>query len=149
MPIIHLTLAVGALLMMMAKADTLPQQAQVFGDYMVHYNAFTTNFLVPELAREYNILRSSNRAMLNVTVLKKLEGNPATQAVNADIDVNAVNLNSQRKNIVLRKVQEGDAIYYIGEFPVSHHEIINFNLNIKPEGGPTFPLKFEQQFFTQ
>ncbi|MEJ2297702.1 MAG: DUF4426 domain-containing protein, partial [Woeseiaceae bacterium] len=39
------------------------------GDYVVHFSAQTTDQLSPEIARAYNILRSKNRAMLNVSII--------------------------------------------------------------------------------
>ena len=45
-----------------------------FGDYVVHFNAISTNQLTPEIARQYGIVRSNNRAMLNVSILRKEHG---------------------------------------------------------------------------
>ena len=37
-----------------------------FGDYVVFFNALNTDQLKPEIAREYEIVRSKSRAMLSV-----------------------------------------------------------------------------------
>ena len=41
------------------------------GDHVVHFSAQSTDQLPPEVARAYNIVRSKNRAMLNVSVLEE------------------------------------------------------------------------------
>ena len=42
------------------------EQAKEFGDYSIHYSAFTTDVLTPDVAKIYNITRSKNRAFLSV-----------------------------------------------------------------------------------
>ena len=41
------------------------------GDHVVHFSAQSTDQLPPEIARAYNIVRSKNRAMLNVSILRE------------------------------------------------------------------------------
>lgn len=119
-----------------------------FGNYVVHFNAISTDHLQPEVARTYNIARSKNRAMLNVSVIKKVEGTTG-QSVSADMAITANNLTGQVKNLTVRKIQEGDAIYYIGDVPIANAETLIFNLNVKPEGGTdTHAVRFSRQFFS-
>jgi len=40
------------------------------GNHIVHFSAQSTDQLPPAVAREYNIVRSKNRAMLNVSVMR-------------------------------------------------------------------------------
>ena len=56
----------------------LAQQSQDFGNYVVHYNALNTNLIPPQMAQAYGIRRSPNRALLNVTVLRKVMDTPGT-----------------------------------------------------------------------
>ncbi|MDH3984002.1 MAG: DUF4426 domain-containing protein, partial [Gammaproteobacteria bacterium] len=46
------------------------------GDYVVHFNAQSTDQLSPDVARAYNIVRSKNRAMLNVSIIRKSDKAP-------------------------------------------------------------------------
>jgi hypothetical protein len=103
------------------------------GNHIVHFSAQSTDQLPPAVAREYNIVRSKNRAMLNVSVLRKPDNLP----VAADVSVNTVNLTGQLKNVTMRKIEEpGDiiAIYYIGDTTVANREVLIFDISIKPEG---------------
>lgn len=118
------------------------------GDYVVHFSAQTTDHLPPAVAREYNIVRSKNRAMLNVSVIRKSDNLP----VLADVAVNTVNLTGQLKNVTMRKIEEpGDtiAIYYIGDTTVANREVLVFDINVKPDGENTVSeLRFKRQFYS-
>ena len=126
------------------------QQSQDFGNYVVHYSALNTSFLPPEIATGYDIQRSPSRALLNVTVLKKLMDTPGSP-VSADVTATAVNLTGQLREIELREIREPDgAIYHLGVFPVHNREIYRFTVNVDIEGEKEpLVVKFQQQFFTQ
>jgi hypothetical protein len=115
------------------------------GDHVVHFSAQSTDQLPPEVARAYNIVRSKNRAMLNVSVLSEADNRPVT----ASVTVKTVNLTGQLKNITMRQIDEQDAIYYIGEVPVANRETLIFDISIMPEGVDTVSdVRFKRQFFT-
>ena len=120
------------------------------GDYTVYYNAFNADTLQPKIAETYNIVRSKNRGVLSISVIKKgLSPAPMGTPVHADISVSASNLTGQLRNIDIEEIDEGTAIYYISEFTVAHEEILDFALQIKPEGEDSpFVVKFRQQFYT-
>ena len=84
-----------------------------FGVYAIHFNAISTDQLPPDVARTYNIVRSKNRAMLNISVIKDVEGTPGV-SVSGDVSATAANLTGQLKNLTLRRIKGGEAIYYIG-----------------------------------
>ncbi len=115
------------------------------GDHIVHFSAQSTDQLPPEVARAYNIVRSKNRAMLNVSVLKESD----RSAVSADVSVRTVNLTGQLKNVTMRKINEGEAIYYIGEVAIANRETLVFDITVKPEGSDRVSdLRFKREFFT-
>ena len=115
------------------------------GDHVVHFSAQTTDQLPPEVARAYNIVRSKNRAMLNVSVLNASDN----VAVEAGVTVKAVNLTGQLKNITMRQIDEQDAIYYIGEVAVANRETLIFDISVTPEGADSpSDVRFKRQFFT-
>jgi len=115
------------------------------GTHVVHFSAQSTDHLPPEVARAYNIVRSKNRAMLNVSVIEKGSEKPVT----AEVSVNTVNLTGQMKNVTMRMIREQDAIYYIGETPVANQETLIFDISVKPEGvAEASEVRFKRQFFT-
>jgi hypothetical protein len=115
------------------------------GGHTVHFNALSTDQLPPDVARQYNIVRSKNRAMLNVSVIRDDDQSPVT----ALVDVKAVNLTGQLKNVNMRKIQEQEAIYYIAEIPVANDETLVFDLSVTPEGKTDMiEVRFKRQFYT-
>ncbi len=124
------------------------EQSVSFGDYTLHYNTVTTDLLDPGVARAYDIVRSKNRALINVAVLRSVMG-MAAQPTRAEISTTATNLSAQLKSVPMRELNDGGAIYYIGEVPVSNEETLDFSVSVKPEGADApYQLKFREQFFT-
>ncbi|MFQ5982042.1 MAG: DUF4426 domain-containing protein, partial [Woeseiaceae bacterium] len=58
-------------------------------------------------------------------------------------------LAGQLKNVTMRKIQEQDAIYYIGETGIANRETLVFNISITPEGSAeASELRFTREFYT-
>lgn len=131
-----------------ATADSANATSKDFGDYVVHFNAITTDRLEPEVARTYDIARSKNRALVNISIIRKVEGTIG-QPVAGKVEISANNLTGQVKNLTLRRIQEGEAIYYIGDVPVADGETLVFNLGVTPEDTTRkFAVRFSRQFFS-
>ena len=118
-----------------------------FGDYVLHFNAIGTDKLTENVARQYGIVRSRNRAMLNVSILRKAEGTMGTP-VTGDVTASATNLNGQLRNINLREIKEGTAVYYIGETTITDGETLIFNVSATPvDGTSPYTVRFMKRFF--
>lgn len=131
-----------------APAQESGETFQEFGNYEVHYNALRTDMLTPEIARSYGIQRSSSRVMLNVTILRKEADHAPRKPVDGAVQVDAYNLNGQLKNIEIRRLSEGDAIYYIGEVSISGQEILVFDITVTPTGeAAPIKVKFKREFY--
>ena len=115
------------------------------GDHVVHFNAQSTDQLTPQVARAYSIVRSKNRAILTVSVLEQ----DGRKAVPANVTVKTVNLTGQLKNVVMRRIDEAESIYYIGETPVANRETLIFDISVTPEGlDESSELRFQRQFYS-
>jgi len=134
--------------------ETAPQTAapsaptsETFGDYEVHYNALRTDLLTPEIARAYGIERSANRVLLNVSLLKK-SADGRTAPVDGKVSATAHNLNGQVKDLELRRITEGDSVYFIGEVGITGNEILVFNITATPAGASdVLTVQFKREFF--
>ena len=120
--------------------------SQKFGPLEIHYNALTTDELLPEVARAYKIERSKTRGMVTLSVLKKNKLGALTP-VPAKLTVYATNLTQQLSNITMREIKEGSAIYYIGEFRVAPPDTLKFNATVEVAGEPKYDMTFDQKFF--
>lgn len=127
--------------------NAMADQFKDIGDAVVHYNAVTTDFFDPNIAKHYGIKRSKNQALLTITVLKKRMG-LASQPIKANIQATAVSLSNQISDLKMREIADGGAIYYIAEFPVANKETFDFTVNVRPEVGRADTVKFRKQFFT-
>jgi hypothetical protein len=115
------------------------------GDYVVHFSAQTTDNLELEVAQTYNISRNPYSAMLNVSIIDENTNKPVT----ADVSVKTVNLTGQLKDVSMRKIQDQEAIYYIGVTDVANMETLIFDISVRPEGvEQASQLRFKRQFYT-
>ncbi len=122
------------------------EQMEEFGKYRIHYNAFVSNMLNPEVARAHGLTRSRYHAVVNITVQK--EDNGSYQPVSATVIGTATNLYGKVRKLEMKKVTEREAIYYLAELPFSNEEILNFDIQVTPEGESLArDIRFKQQFF--
>ena len=123
------------------------EQSLTQNGYEVHYNAFNSGFLTPEVAQANGLTRSKVMALLNVSVLK-IEDDGTKRPVNALVSGEAKNLIGQIKTISFKKIDEGDAIYYLGSFRFSDEEMLNFDLDVQPDPNQSpISVRFSQTFY--
>ncbi|MEN9847292.1 MAG: hypothetical protein RL368_32 [Pseudomonadota bacterium] len=125
-------------------------QFETFGNYVIHYNAVNTEILLPEIARANQIVRSKNRALLNISIRKSGDDKKlGDKAVPGTVTATVTNLNGQLGVIDMQTIQEQDAIYYIGVFNINNEDTLDFAVKVTPENqGKAHEFKFRQQFFT-
>ncbi len=132
-----------------AEEATTPvtENMQIFGDYTLHFNALTTDQLTAEVAQRHGIVRSSNRAILNVSILRNRE-DAVGVPVRGTLEISAANLTGQLKPVSLREITEAEAIYYIGESNVADGETLVYTINAMPEDGTSpMSVRYMKQFF--
>ncbi len=128
--------------------NSYAESSKEFGDYVIHYNAFRSDTISPEVAKQYGLARASNRILINIAVLKKVmntTGKPTASVVTG----HASNLTGQLKKLEFKKITEGNAIYYLAETKISDGEFLKFDIKIMPEGEKRAArLRFDKRFFT-
>lgn len=118
------------------------------GDYTIHHNALKSDFLTPEIAKAYNIPRSKFRGLVNISVIKNGPSGSIGTPAKAKIKIEAMPLSGVPKEITLAEIVEDGAIYYIGDFPVVNREIVNFTLEVTPDGEDRpINARFSHQFY--
>ena len=120
--------------------------SQRFGPLEIHYNALTTDELLPEVARAYKIERSKTRGLLTMSVLKQNKVGAPTP-VPAKLTVYVTNLTQQLATVTMREIKEGTAIYYLGEFRVAPPDTLKFTATVEVPGEPKHEMTFDQQFY--
>ncbi len=135
--------------LLLASNFAIAENSTKTNGYTIHHNAFLSNELSPEMASRYNIRRSPNRAIINISIIKDAPGTTGTP-VTAKVKVTSQNLRGQIRTIPVREIKEENAVYYIGEFLVENQESVTISIEALPSG-ETKPLhaSLKQQFFTR
>ena len=119
------------------------EQFKEFANLEVHYIAIPSTFIQPVIATQYKIKRSKNNGLLNISILDTKQNNKSLTAV---LTGTGKNLIGQTQQLVFTQIKEGDAIYYLAEYPYTNEEIVNFDINIKTEKKSN-TLKFQHKFY--
>lgn len=144
------SLSFGWLIIVVSSSAAIAENSTQVDGYIIHHNALTTDQLSPTIASAYQIRRSKNRAMLNVSVIKDEPNSAQGQAVTATVTAVAKNLLGQERQVPMREVREGTAVYYIGDFLVADRERLNFELSVQPDGSnQTYQASLSKEFFTK
>jgi len=134
-------LVIGAV----SQAESHTKTSKEYTDHIVYFNAFPTDSLPSQMTKQYGLKRSKNYAMINISVMEKAAGVPT--GVKSKVTGNLKNLMGQSRVIEFREIKEGIAIYYIAQIGIQTKEIINFNIDIVPEGSSEkYEIKFSKQF---
>jgi hypothetical protein len=113
--------------------------------YDIHYNAFNSSMLAPEVINQYGIERSTSLGVLLISVLEKKD-----KAVSAFIVGNTKNAIFQLTTLDFKKITEGHSIYYIATFNFAEKEQLDFDITVVPKGVThKIKLNFKQQFFVE
>ena len=135
------------LLVSFLSTSAFAENAKTFGNYVIHYNAFRSDTLTPEIAKAYSLTRRNNRMVLNITVQQK--NGDVTKPVKASVSGFASNLTGQTKALKFQEIHDGEAIYYLAQSQVSNRETLKFDITATPAGETLVAkLNFKQQFFT-
>jgi hypothetical protein len=137
-----LSMPIAFLLIAILAIPAHAEQKIVFSDYEVHYILLPTTFLKAEIADKYNLRRSKDRALVNVSVLN-LEGKP----VQAEVRGSSQNLLGQRQNLTFDEVIEGEAIYYLALLRYADEEFQRVSLNVVLPNGELAEIKFQQKMY--
>ena len=120
----------------------IAEQKQTLGNWDVHYMVVNTPFLTPEVAASYGIVRSKFNALVNISVLDK----NTDKAQRANVTGVAKNLIGNSRALNFKKVEEGDAIYYLAVLPFRDQETFRFEIDVQ-KGQDKQTLKFQQKMY--
>lgn len=122
--------------------SVVAETKQQLGAWEVHYSAFRSTFIAPEIARQYGIERSRYMALVNISVLDK----DTKVAQQASLTGYATNGIGNRLPLEFEQVIEGDAIYYLAQAAYTNLETLRFTIQVNADGD-TQELRFSQQFY--
>lgn len=143
------TLSWGRLLLLLSLllvgSASVAQNVKTIGDHTIHYVAYNSRFLAPEVAKAYGITRGDDIGMVNISVQK---GTVDAEGRQADITGHAINMIQQVKHMNFREVREGKAIYYLSPFKFDNEDSLTFNFEVKiKDTGSSHTIKWQQRFW--
>lgn len=118
-------------------------QYKELGPWQVHYIAFPSTFIQPNIAKAYGLERSNYKGIINISVLANKKGTPAQKA---KLTGEAKNLLGSKQTLEFKEVVDGDAIYYLAQVDFRNEEIYRFKININ-QGNNFQVLNFQQKFY--
>jgi len=129
------------LLCLLLALPALAERKQTFGELEVHYSAFNSSFLQPDIAAAAGLTRSKTVGILNIAALRDGQGQTAR------VSGNLKNLLGQSVELQFRQVLESGAVYYLAEFPLRQREILTFSINVQIGDAAPHTLTFSQEVF--
>ncbi|WP_257324432.1 DUF4426 domain-containing protein [Pseudoalteromonas rhizosphaerae] len=118
-------------------------QYKELGPWQVHYIAFPSTFIQPQIAKTYGLERSGYKGIVNISILKKDSDATAQTAI---LKGTAKNLLGNKQTLDFKEVIEGDAIYYLAQVDFTNEEILRFEIEIQ-QGNQFQKLQFQQKFY--
>lgn len=129
----------AALAITLGGAFLWAEQYKAFGAYRVHYIAFNTTLLSPEIADHYDIVRGADKGLVNISII---DGEGKSHAV--PIEGTLINLLEQRFPLAFREVKEDDAVYYLATYEFQHRETLRFEIVLDLPDHGTERFVFQQ-----
>lgn len=118
-------------------------QYKELGPWQVHYIAFPSTFIQPQIAKAYDLQRSGYKGIVNISILKN--DSDAT-AQTATLKGTARNLLGNKQTLEFKEVIEGESIYYLAQVDFTNEEILRFEVEIQ-QGNQFQKLQFQQKFY--
>ncbi|KTC26878.1 homoserine acetyltransferase [Pseudomonas sp. ICMP 19500] len=111
-----------------------------FGDITVHYNTFTSSFLPAETAQKVGVVRSKEKGLINVTVIK------GVSPVAAQVTGTVKDLGGKSEILTFKQIEEKSGISYLAPYSVTQREYKTFTISVET-GGKAHGFQFNQELF--
>ncbi|MBW7472279.1 DUF4426 domain-containing protein [Marinobacter sp. M216] len=119
-----------------------------FGDYQVHWSVLPSTFIAPEVARANDLQRSKGIGIVNISIMKENDDGTLSP-VSGQVEGKVTNDVQQVRFLAFRRIQEGDAVYFIAEYQYSSGELMTFNITARPTGATRdLPVRFAHTLFS-
>jgi len=112
--------------------------------YRVFYSAFNSSFILPEIAKIYDISRGKDKGLvtIGVTQTDKIGGEAAV------VTGIVSNMLAQQQKLRFVQIKERDAIYYIAPFEYYNEDFLTFKIDIQTEKErQDVAISFQKKFY--
>lgn len=114
------------------------EQKKVFdgpegSEYELHYIALNSTFLEPEIARQYQLIRSKAMGLINISLIQVFPDG-RRKAQTALVQGRVTNEIQQQNVLDFKQVIEGDAVYYLSQLQFAEGKNLRIDLEVYPPG---------------
>lgn len=139
-----LTQILSCLLLVAATAIADETSFKEYGDTRVHYSAFNSSFVPPDIASIYNISRGKDKGLVNIAIVPKGSESGETASVSGAVN----DLLQRQQKLEFIEVREGDAVYYLAEFEFENEDPLTFKITVRPaDSTSTQNFSFQRTFY--
>lgn len=115
-----------------------------FTGYQIHYSAFNSSFIQPNIASTYNIVRGKDKGMINIAVVDA----GASHGRAAQVSGYVSNIFAQQQFLKFFEVREGDAVYYLAPFEFENEDPLTFKIEVSAQADkPSESISFQRTFY--
>lgn len=133
-------------LLLIVSSLTAAEQKKTFANYDVHYIAFNSTVVPPEVAKAYGITRGDNRGVVNISIRR--QNNDGTDSPQRAIIKGSSTDLIHRRELDFQEVIEQGAIYYLAEFRYDDKDMRHFDIQVQPNANiAPYRLKFSQTLY--
>jgi hypothetical protein len=134
-------------LLLMFCAGLATADSKNFGEYTVSWSVLPSTFLTPEIAKENNLQRSKSIGIVNVAIMQN-DADGTLSPVAGQVEGRVTNDIQQVRFLAFRRIQEGNAVYFIAEYQYGTAELLTFNVTARPTGhDQELPVRFSHALF--
>ena len=134
-------------LVLLCFAGLAQADSKDFGEYTVSWSVLPSTFLTPEIAKENNLQRSKSIGIVNVAIMQT-NADGTLSPVAGQVEGRVTNDIQQVRFLAFRRIQEGNAVYFIAAYQYGAAELLTFNVTARPTGhDQELPVRFSQALF--
>ena len=125
----------AAFVLLLVVCAVYAEQYKRFGDWRVHYIAFNASVLSAEIAERYEIVRGSNKGLVNITAI-----GPSGKGEKVSVKGRFKNLLDQATKLDFREIDDKGTVYYLAAFDFENAENLRFEITVElpKHGSETF-----------
>lgn len=140
----NITALLCSLLLISATALAQETSFKEFGNYEIHYSAFNSSFISPEVASVYDINRGKDRGLVNIAVVP--EG--AESGETALVEGAVTDLLQRQQTLEFVEIREGDAVYYLAPFRFGNEDPLTFRISVTPtDSDEAYDFNFQRTLY--
>lgn len=132
----------AASVLLLVACAAYAEQYKRFGDWRVHYIAFNASVLSAEIAERYEIVRGSNKGLVNITAV-----GASGKGEKVSVKGRFKNLLDQTTKLDFREIDDKGTLYYLAAFDFEDAENLRFEITVELPKHGTETFRFQHALY--